>query len=442
MLKDILQEIRRGKVSPCYLLWGEDDYSTRKALDSLIEEILPPGDRTLSLFYIEGEQEDPDLVVEAVRTPALLSGRKVVVIRDTNLFRSKSDAPSLLARSIESLERDPRKAAGLFMQFLGITGWSWDDLRDEAGNGIPDAEWKRMAGDAADRRRTWLPRLLALCEDSEKKGSRKIPGGDGGLETALKQGLPEGNCVIFTASGIDQRKALFKTVAALGVVVNFAAVKGESKQKELARGILREEVEKEGKILTPEALETLGKQMGYDPRRMVSEIGKLASLLGDKKVIDRSDVESAVDPLREESVFSLTEAAARRDAADALRLFNVLTSQGVHYLAVLSLLIRELRLLLQAKLFLRTMQRPPGQGMEFGHFQASVYPQVKKWAEGGDLASIHPFVVFNLLKASRNFEFSELFQLLDYSLETDRLLKTTGTDPLVLLESFISKFAK
>jgi len=441
LLQDALRGIRQGRTAACYLLWGENDYSIRKALDRLIEEILPPGDRTLSLFYLEGEQDDPGLVAEAVRTPPLLPGRKVVVVRDTNLFRSRSDAPSLLTKALESLERDPAQAAGYFMQFLGITGWSPDDLREEGGSRISDAEWKKMAGSAAEQRRAWLPRLLALCEGAGK-ANRRSRGGEEHLEAALKQGLPEGNCVIFTASGADQRKALFKTVSSVGAVVHFAAVKGESKQKELARGIAREEAEKGGKALTPEALETLGKQTGYDPRRMIAEIGKLSSFLGDRSVIDRSDVESAVDLSREESVFSLTDAVARRDAAEAIRLFRALTSQGVHYLAILSLIIRELRLLLQAKLFLRTMQRPPGQGMDFGQFQASVLPGIRQWADGADLASAHPFVAFNLVRASRNFKASDLLQLLDNSLETDRLLKTTGTDPSVLLESLLIKVAK
>ena len=59
-LDKILDAIRKNRIAPCYLLYGEEGYLIRSALDQIISCLLPPEDRDLNLFLIDGDQEDID----------------------------------------------------------------------------------------------------------------------------------------------------------------------------------------------------------------------------------------------------------------------------------------------------------------------------------------------------------------------------------------------
>jgi len=119
-----------------------------------------------------------------------------------------------------------------------------------------------------------------------------------------------------------------------------------------------------------------------------------------------------------------------------------LKDQGIHFLVILSMIIREMRLLLHAR-WLRHEGALPGYQarMDYGRFQKQVYPAIKAWAGKGEevhieLADQHPFVVFNILKNSENFSEKRLRRHLEDLLAMDLALKSTAKDPDLMLERF------
>src|SRR5512147_832055 len=130
-LDPVLGELKRGKSVPCYLLCGDEEFLLKDALEKITGLLIPdPQDRELNLFVTDGEREDVDSLCESLITPPLLPGRKVIVVRDTRLFQSKNILASLIGRIRERLASDPDRAAADFLQFLKITGFQLDDLRD------------------------------------------------------------------------------------------------------------------------------------------------------------------------------------------------------------------------------------------------------------------------------------------------------------------------
>ena len=64
---------------------------------------------------------------------------------------------------------------------------------------------------------------------------------------------------------------------------------------------------------------------------------------------------------------------------------------------------------------------------------------LKEVKKEGFLTGQHPFVVFNALRNAERFPYSTLLELQSNLLEIDRQLKSSVSDPHLLLENFLIK---
>ncbi len=444
-LEAVLAELKRGKAVPCYLLYGEEEFRLRDALDKITAALIPDArDRELNLFVTDGEHEDVGSLCESLITPPLLPGRKVVVVRETRLFQSKNVLAPLIARIRERLEPDPARAAADFMQFLTLTGMQLDDLRDGGWRKIDDDAWRRIVpDDGGEGRETWLPRAVELCvsrgavlvkEKTEEETDR--------LERVLAGGMPEGNHLILTAETVDRRKRLFKAVSSVGHILTFAKIKGEARQQQIVMEMAARLLEGRGKRLSSGAWAALGQKTGFSLRESLGAIEKLITYAGENAVIEAADVEAVIGRTKEETVFDLTGALTARNLTAALRALKDLLDQGSPPLMIMSMITREIRFLLHAKLLLASGRLGSFQpGMDYGRFQKAVYPSLKHGAGEGeeqvDLVSQHPYVVYQSLKNADRFTRSELAGYLEMLVRIDLALKSTGQEPRLLLERFL-----
>jgi len=444
-LEAVLAELKRGKAAPCYLLYGEEEFRLRDALDKIIAALLPdPQDRELNLFVTDGEHEDVGSLCESLITPPLLPGRKVVVVRETRLFQSKNVLAPLIVRIRERLDPDPARAAGDFMQFLTLTGMQLDDLRDGGWRKIDDDTWRKIVpDDGGESRETWLPRAVELCvsrgaspvkEKSEEETDR--------LEKVLAGGMPEGNHLILTAGTVDRRKKLFKAVSSIGKSLAFATIKGEARQQQMVMEMAAGLLSGRGKRLSSGAWTALGQKTGFSLRESLGAIEKLITYAGEKAVIEAADVEAVIGRTKEDTVFDLTGAISGRNLTAALRTLKDLLDQGSPPLMIFSMITREIRFLLQAKLLLASGRlKAFSANMDYGRFQKSVHSSLKQASGEGeeqvDLVSQHPFVVYQSLKNAGRFTRSELAGYMEMLVGIDLALKSTGQEPRLLLERFL-----
>ncbi len=440
----ILMELKKGKAepSPCYLLYGEEEYLVKDALNKIIAAIIPVNDRDMNLFFMDGENEDIDGLCETILTPPLIPGRKVVALTNTRLFQTRVILPDIVQKIRQNFENNPDMAVRYFLQFLKITGWNIDDLRDGGWKTITSDNWRKtVEGDTGHDRETWLPEMIETCisrgmDAGEQRGVAER------LEDTLRKGIPEGIHLIITAETLDKRKRLFKIISEAGTVLNFSRLKGEARQKNVLMDTARDLLDRSGKKLTPGAWIAIGRKTGFDLADSMKALEMLISYVGDKISIEESDVEEVVGKRKEDTVFDLTGALVARRLNVALSNLKYLFDQGINHVLILSMIAREIRFLLHAKMFIRSGQLGSFEpNMDYEKFQRSVYPVILEWRgdKGGKsgLDGQHPYVIYNALKSSYRFSYERLLKHLEDLVDMDIAFKTTTKEPKFMLERFI-----
>jgi len=315
-----------------------------------------------------------------------------------------------------------------------------EDLKEGQWKKISDDDWGSATGSTAGAdREEWLPKVLDLCD------SLKITRGGnledtGRLEDVLKGGIPAGNCLIMTATAVDKRKRLFKGITDAGAVLSFSKVRSESGRKNLLMDRMGEALAKRGKKVAPDALLALGEKTGFELRDSLQEIEKLIAYVGDRETIDRNDIDAVVEKTAEDSVFDLTSAIVEKDAGTALQTLQQLLDQGVNHILILTMIAREVRFLLQGHLLLASGKIPALRPrMDYGGFQAGVYPAVKTLAKrkGTWLATQHPYVIYNALRNAGRFSRDELIGYMHRLADLDRAMKSSGIDPGLALRRLL-----
>ena len=441
-LENVLSDIKKGKIAPCYLLYGEEEYLIQDAFHKILDLIIPPVDRTLNLYSVDGHQENIDDICLALLTAPLIHGRKIVAVKDTSLFQSKKIVPSLIKKIRDNLESNPSRAGGDFLQLLKLAGWKLDDLRDDGWKRITDEEWqKNVPGDSGEDREKWLPKIVDICAEL---GLKSATSGEDmeSLSRVIAGGLPEGNHLILSAREVDKRKQLFKHIAETGEALYFPHAKGENRQKFLLLETAQDLLSLRGKKLSPDAWQAIGGKTGFDLRKSMAALEKLIIHTGDKPVIDAGDVEEAVGKTKEDTVFDLTTALVERNLPQSLTVLQDLLEQGLHYMVIMKMIMREIRLLLYAKLLVMSGNLESyNSSMDYSRFQGRVYPTIKamggKEKNGvGNISGQHPYVIYKLLKSSGNFSYEDLIRHMEYLVGMEVSLRSTGRDPKLVLERF------
>jgi DNA polymerase III subunit delta len=441
----MLVDLKKGIVAPCYLLYGEEEYLISDILQQILDLIIPPTDRDFGLFYLDGEGADLDNLIDHILTPSLLGSRKVVVVRNTTIFTSRENLADLIEKIRSNLDRHPEKAAKYFFSFLKISGFKWEDMQGEGWRKISDDQWfKVVEGDAGDDRERWLPSIvdisagLGMTTDSGVDKAQR-------LAELFAKGLPAGNCVIFTAEAVDKRKKIFKIIEEAGVVLHFGELKGETILRETFKKEAQKLLTGSGKNLTPAAWIALGRKTGFQLRSTLNELQKLIFFVGSQTDIDEGDVNEVVGKTKEDSIFELTTALSEKNQLAALASLQALSDQGIHHLMILTMISREIRLLLHARVLIASGKLPKiNSAMDYGWFQKNIYPSINELARAktkrnDQLIGKHPFVIFNALRNCGRFSYPVLVDFLDDLLEMDRAMKSTATDPRILLENFLVK---
>jgi DNA polymerase III subunit delta len=441
-----LKEMKKGKAdpSPCYLLYGEEEYLVKNALNKIIDAIIPASDRDMNLFFMDGEMEDVDSLCDTILTPPLIPGTKVVVLTNTHFFQTRIAPAELVQKIRQNFENEPDMAIRHFVQFLKITGWNIDDLRDGGWKKITSDNWqKTVEGDSGHDRETWLPGMIEACisrgvEMREERGVAER------LEDTLRKGIPAGIHLIITADTVDKRKRLFKTISETGIVLNFSRLKGEAKQKNALMDTAKNLLAQSGKKLTPDAWIAIGRKTGFDLADSMKAIEMLITYAGDKISIEQSDVAEVVGKTKEDTVFDLTGALVARKLDVALSNLKDLFDQGINHVLILSMIAREIRFLLHAKMFIRSGKLGAIEpNMDYEMFQRSVYPVILQWRGDkggkGGLDGQHPYVIYNTVRNSYRFSYERLLKFLEDLVDMDIAFKTTAKEPKFMLERFIVK---
>jgi len=185
--------------------------------------------------------------------------------------------------------------------------------------------------------------------------------------------------------------------------------------RELSRWI-EKRVRKKGGQISPEAVEGLAAFVGNNLRLLDQEIEKLVLYVGRTRPISEDDVRLLVSYVQEASVFEMVDALGRRDGQRAATLLHQLLDEGEHPLALLGMIVRQFRIIIQVK-----------------ELSARGLTQREIAARLG----LRRFVVRKAMRQAMNFSMEQLEAIYRKLLETDVAIKTGQMDEVLALDMLV-----
>lgn len=182
-----------------------------------------------------------------------------------------------------------------------------------------------------------------------------------------------------------------------------------------------DEFKKAGVTVEPRATDALVAAVGSDLWRLSVEIAKLAAHAGPNGSVLARDVELLVASSIESNIFSLTDALADRNASAAFSLLERELDAGTHELQIMTMLTRQVRLLLQTHAFLDE------------HPRATAETVAKS-------LGMHPYVARKTLGQVRRFDRPTLERAYDHLFNLDWHLKTGRATARTALDLFVASF--
>ena len=233
---------------------------------------------------------------------------------------------------------------------------------------------------------------------------------------AYLPGLPPSTVLIFVENRtISASQAVLKLARAQeGNGATFVQQFDPPKDRELPGWIHRRVRGKQGTI-SSDAVTLLAALIGNDLRLLDQEIEKLLLYAGERQVTSE-DVRALVSRARETSIFDLVDRVGRRQAAESLRLLHQMLEDGEHPLYLLTMLARQVRILIQV---------------------SDLRARRLSDTEMASRLKLHPYVVKKGLAQARNFTMAELETAHQRVVETDWAIKTGKMEDVLALDMLV-----
>ncbi len=113
LMEELLAQLRSGKYSRIYLLYGSEDYLVRFYSDRLVEKNLSEDDRLMNMQIYEGTAADVGQVSESAATYPFMADKRVTVIRDSGWFQTKG-VPEALETFVKEIPNLPDSCLLIF----------------------------------------------------------------------------------------------------------------------------------------------------------------------------------------------------------------------------------------------------------------------------------------------------------------------------------------
>ena len=116
---------------------------------------------------------------------------------------------------------------------------------------------------------------------------------------------------------------------------------------------IREKTGELGGEITPRAAQTLMAFLGNDTQRAAQEIEKLLTYVNFERLVDEADVQLLSIPENQSDIFEMVDALGGKDGVEAMRQMHLLFEDN-DFIPVFSMVVRQFRLILQAREILDT----------------------------------------------------------------------------------------
>lgn len=242
---------------------------------------------------------------------------------------------------------------------------------------------------------------LVVVKDYQGLDEKKT-GEDAGLIQYLPR-IPDTTCLVFYSRGeVSKTRALYTAIRKHGTIIAFERLEAPELRKWTAARL-----KKLGKTMAPADLMHFLMLTGSHLEGVDLELQKLAAYTGAETVIKREALETVVSPLPEHTVFQLVDAVSAHDPAKALGLLDVLLQNGQTIQRIISLLARQLKVMLLCKDY---------------EVQGLAHPRIMEILTAPPL-KIHPYAFKKSMEFQRGFTREQLRGGLRACLQLDFAIK-------------------
>ncbi|MBT3192266.1 MAG: DNA polymerase III subunit delta [Verrucomicrobia bacterium] len=233
------------------------------------------------------------------------------------------------------------------------------------------------------------------------------------LAALVKAGLPPGQVLVITASGVDKRRAFFKACKASGELHEFSIPEKSYQADRVAAEKLDQMLANAGLQMSSRAKIAFLEKVGVDTRQLINEVEKLAIFVGENREVDVAQVDAIVSSSREALAWDLADAFGKRELSRALAILRQLVFQKENVIGLVMGLENRIRELL---IYREALERgwlvsKQGYGGRPSLGWGTLEPELEQiFAEqmGRDPRKIHPFRVSLLGEQARKFSMKRL----------------------------------
>jgi DNA polymerase-3 subunit delta len=371
----VFQTVKKGKISPIYLICG-DRFLCGKTADALVRSLIPDSrQRKQNLRLIDGDKESPLQTLNILKTYSLFPGHQVVKVADSKLLQKKEAATEVNAA-------DNQPPGGLAVDVA-------EKYIETFTAGVPTNNVLILLSEEVDRRKR--------------------------LYTFIKK-----NGVVLDLS------------VAAG---NSQAARKE--QETVLRELVEQTMAEFGKKIEPRALPVFFERVGFHPVAVVREAEKLA-LYAEEPAVSLKDVDEMVGRTREDALFELTEAYSDKKMTQVLVILSRMLDSGVHPLVVVSGLRNHFKKLLLVCSFRKQADPVFVDGMTFASFQKGYLVELKeKKPEQLKMLPNHPYALFMMFDKAKRCSVLQIMHGLKKLLEAEFRLKSSQLSGKLVLENFV-----
>ena len=446
---NILREIQANKVLPVYLLCGEESFLIEGTLKQMLDHLLPPDTRDFNLSFLEGPDVTTQEILSQADTYPVMSEWRVVVVRDTGLFKTQQRSTSItvLRNAFKIETTDPQKSISTMAKLLEVNPQQVAERHFDFENAV-DALVKELSTRLTDEERGFLERLPQIAQQLDLYSTEVGAVDDVELMLEWLEGdLPKNSVLIFTVRDtVNERNRLVRAIESVGRYRSFAPVEaGTSLNRDPLYIKVTEKLSEFEKQITPRAFSQLRIRTGGDMHTIAEAINKIINFVGDKRQVDEQDIQNVVTRNTFDSIFDLTDAIGKRSVRQALKSLHDVLAGGQEPIPVNATIARHFRFALQAKLIAEKRGlRPLRSRMPLQDFVKNIFQPISE--EIGSLlpkSATHsilkqnPYVAYKIFQTLHAFTTEELSAGLEKTLAVDTELKTSQTDAISTLEQLV-----
>jgi len=287
-LDKLKEQLKTKNPARVYLFYGDEPFLIDYYIKALKDLILEGDNDGLNLTVFEGSINIDD-VIDACETFPVFARRKLVIVKNSGLFFSKSK------KNADSPDES-------------------DTLEDDAAKSVAEIRMKNKPQDA----------LTEYIPD-----------------------IPDTTCLVFIESQADKRLKLYKQVVSYGLALEF----NRNKPAELVPWVIKG-MKSLNKAIDYDAAQYLVAISEPDMYTLRNEIFKLADYAGDRKEITLNDVKLMAIPTIKSVIFDLLDAVAKKDIPQALNILNEIIDLKEPEQKILAMLSKQIGEMLKLKLLM------------------------------------------------------------------------------------------